>query len=143
MTEMPDDLTLWQETLAVEHAVIWAFGVIGSVADLDGAAEASLRRHRDRRATCTEVIVDMGGDPVASAPAYDVPRPADEDAGRLLAADLEASACIAYAGLAGATLRDTRLLAARWLRESAIAQTAWAGVVPALPGLEQAIRTPK
>jgi Domain of unknown function (DUF4439) len=137
MTDTPDDLTLWQETLAVEHAVIWGFGVVGSVAGLDGAAETTLRVHRDRRATCTEMIVDMGGDPVASAPAYDVSRPPDGNAGRRLAADLEASTCIAYSGLAGARVRDTRLLAARWLREGAIAQTAWAGVVPALPGLEQ------
>ena len=116
--------------------MIWGFGVVGSVPGLDSAAEASLRVHRDRRATCIDVIVELGGDPVASAPAYDVPRPANEDATRHLAADLEASASIGYAGLAGAAQRGTRLLAARWLRESAIAHTAWNRVLPALPGLQ-------
>ena len=131
-----DDEELWQDTLATEHAVIWAFGVVGSVSGLDSAAEASLRVHRDRRATCIDAIVEMGGDPAASAPAYDVPRPVNEEAARRLAADLEASTSIGYAGLAGAQEPGTRLLAARWLRESAIAQTAWNRMVPALPGLQ-------
>jgi len=144
VTETPDPtlssddapVERWQHTLATEHAVIWGFGVLGAVPGFDDAAEAALRVHRDRRTTCVQVIVDMGGDPVASAPAYDVPRPAGEAGARALGADLDAAASATYASLAGAALASTRLLAARWLRESAIAQTAWDGVVPALPGLE-------
>ena len=131
------ELELWQNTLATEHAVIWGFGVLGAVSGFADAAEAALRVHRDRRATCVDAIVELNGDPVASAPAYDVSRPGGVAAARQLGADLSAASCAAYAGLAGATQPDTRLLAARWLRESAIAQTAWDGVVPALPGLEQ------
>jgi hypothetical protein len=128
---------LWQHTLATEHAVIWGFGVLGAVPGFADAAEAELRVHRERRITCVDAIVELDRDPVPSAPAYDVPRPSDVAAARRLGADLDAAASAAYAGLAGATARSTRLLAARWLRESAIAQTAWDGVIPGLPGLEQ------
>ena len=131
------ELELWQNTLATEHAVIWGFGVLGAVSGFADAAEVALRVHRDRRATCVDAIVALNGEPVASAPAYDVSRPEDVAAARQLGADLSAASSAAYAGLAGATQRDTRLLATRWLRESAIAQTAWDGVIPALPGLEQ------
>ena len=131
------ELELWQNALATEHAVIWGFGVLGAVPGFADAAEASLRVHRERRTTCVDAIVELNGDPVPSAPAYDVPRPEGVAAARRLGADLDAAASAAYAGLAGAAQRDTRLLAARWLRESAIAQTAWNGVIPALPGLEQ------
>jgi hypothetical protein len=131
------DLERWQHTLATEHAVIWGFGVLGAVPGFAVAAEAALRVHRERRATCVDAIAGLNGDPVPSAPAYDVSRPANAAAARRLGADLDAASSASYAGLAGATQRDTRLLAARWLRESAIAQTAWDGVIPALPGLEQ------
>jgi hypothetical protein len=43
---------------------------------------------------------------------------------------------VAYVALAGADVRAARLLAAQWLRESAIAGWSWDGDLPALPGLE-------
>ncbi len=46
------------------------------------------------------------------------------------------SCTVAYAALAGADDRSARLLAAQWLRESAIAIWSWDGELPALPGLE-------
>ena len=75
--------------------------------------------------------------PVPSAVAYDVERPQGAETGRRLAADLERRCSVAYATLCGADERRTRLQAAQWLRESAMAAWRWDGDVPVLPGLEQ------
>ncbi len=133
---MTDDVELWQRTLAVEHAVIWSYGLVGATSGLAEPAEAALSVHRSRRTDCIEAIVDLGGEPVASAPSYDVDKPPSTSAARQLATDFEDSASAAYASLAGAADRRSRLRAAQWLRVSAIMQTQWSGRVPALPGLE-------
>jgi hypothetical protein len=127
---------LWQNTLATEHAVIWSYGLIGATDDLAAAADAELQIHRARRNDCIAAVADLGADPVASAAAYDVKKPASEPAARRLAASLEADATAMYAALAGSTDRRARLVAAQWLRGSAIAQTRWNDTVPALPGFE-------
>ncbi|MFL6182727.1 MAG: ferritin-like domain-containing protein [Actinomycetes bacterium] len=129
-------IAFWQDPLANEHAVIWAYGMVGATGDLADAAEAELRRHRARRATCIDAVTALGGQPVASAPAYDVKNPPSEAAARQLAVALEAQSTAVYAALAGSTDRQTRLRAAGWLRESAIAQTRWGDEIPALPGFE-------
>jgi hypothetical protein len=117
--------------------VIWSYGLVGATDGLADAAEAELVVHRARRATCIDAIVADGARPVASAPAYNVKKPATESAARRLAADLEAGAATAYVSLAGAADRRTRLLAAAWLRQSSIAQTRWDGTIPALPGFDE------
>lgn len=132
---MTAEVEVWQGALATEHAVIWAYGLVGATDDLAGTAEAALTVHRAHRATCIDVLTGLGADPVPSAPAYDVGMPTGPAAGRDLAATLEQSASVAYASLAGSDDRDTRLLAARWLRESAIMQIRWDGQIPPLPGL--------
>lgn len=134
------DLQSWQDTLAVEHAVIYSLGVVGATPGLAESAQAALNAHRARRAACINAVIELGGTPVASAPAYDVDTdvvqaPTDQPA-RQLAAGLEQSACAAYAALSSGSDRRSRLSAAQWLRESAVAQVLWIGEVPALPGLE-------
>ncbi len=133
---MSDDLALWQQTLATEHSSIWAYGLVGATPPLAVPADAALRVHRDRRARCVDEVVALGGEPVASAPAYDVVSPPTAAAARRLAAGLEQGSSVAYAALAGAGDRAARLLAAQWLRESAIAIWGWDGEPPVLPGLE-------
>ena len=133
---MSDDLALWQQTLAAEHSAIWTYGLVGAMPPLAVQAGAAIGVQRDRRTRCADEIVALGGDPVASATAYDVVAPLNEAGARKLAADLESSCTLAYAALAAAGDRSARLLAAQWLRESAIALWAWDGELPALPGLE-------
>jgi hypothetical protein len=133
---MGDDLALWQQTLAAEHSTIWAYGLVGATQPLAVPADAALRVHRDRRTRCVDEVVALGGEPQASAPAYDVMAPSDTAVARQLAANLEQSCTVAYVALAGADARSARLLASQWLRESAIAIWGWAGELPALPGLE-------
>ena len=132
---MSDDLTLWQQALAAEHAAIWGLGLVGATPPLAVPASAALNAHRARRTRCTDAVVALGGVPVPSAPAYDIAKPASARQGRTLATDLEEACSVAYASLAGATQRGARLQAAAWLRESSIAIWGWSETVPALPGL--------
>lgn len=135
---MSDDLTLWQQTLAAEHAAIWGFGLVGATAPLAVPASAALDLHRGRRTRCADMVVALGGEPVASAPAYDIARPSTPRAARELAADLEEGCSVAYAALTGAGQRRSRLQGAAWLRQTTVAIWRWSGDVPALPGLEDA-----
>ena len=133
---MSDDLALWQQALAAEHSAIWTYGLVGATPPLAVPAGAAIAVHRDRRTRCADEVVALGGDPVASAPSYDVVAPSNEAAARRLAADLEESCTLAYAALAAAGDRSARLLSAQWLRESAIAIWSWDGGLPPLPGLD-------
>jgi hypothetical protein len=130
------DLELWQEVLAAEHAAIWGYGLVGATPPLAPPAQLALQAHRERRSRCVDVVVALGGEPVASAPAYQLEPPASAEQARELAAELEESCLITYAALAGADERASRLQAARWMRESAISQWRWVGEVPALPGFD-------
>ena len=132
---MDDDLALWQQVLAAEHAAIWGLGLVGATPPLAGPASAALDVHRARRTRCADAIVTMGGEPVSSAPAYDLTNPSTPRAARELAADLEETCAVAYAALAGAGRRGARLQAAAWLRETTVAIWAWNDSVLALPGL--------
>ncbi len=133
---MSSDLAIWQQTLAVEHSTIWAYGLVGATPPMAVPARAAIGVHRDRRTRCADEVVALGGDPVTSAPAYDVIAPADEAGARKLAATLEENCTLAYVALSAASDRSARLLAAQWLRGSAIAIWGWDGELPALPGLE-------
>ena len=131
-----DDTALWQDTLAAEHAVIWSYGLVGATGDLAASADSALASHRQRRAICLEVIADLGAEAVTSAPSYDEPRPRNTDAARQLAGRLESVASAAYLALSSSADRSTRLLASRWLRESAVTSALWTGRAPALPGFD-------
>lgn len=136
------DTALWQDTLATEHAVIWSYGLVGATGDLADPASRALAAHRERRATCLEVIADLGVDPVTAAPAYEVPKPTTTGAGRQLGAQVESTAAPSYLALSASADRWTRLLASRWLRESAVTSALWTGVVPAMPGFDTEVPGP-
>jgi hypothetical protein len=133
------DVAAWQEVLAAENAVIWSYGLVGATEGLAEPAADALIAHRERRAGCLEVVTAIGAEPVTSAPAYRVDKPETVGAGRRLAADLERSASVAYLSLTASADRATRLLAARWLRESAIMQARWSGEVPPMPGFDSGV----
>jgi hypothetical protein len=130
------DLDLWQDTLAAEHAVIWSYGLVGATGDLAAPADVAVTSHRQRRSICLDVITGRDAEPVASAAGYDVAKPSGSSAARRLAGDLEGAASASYLGLTSSADRATRLLGARWLRESAVAQQRWTGSIAALPGYD-------
>lgn len=131
---MSDDLDLWQQVLRAEHAAIYGYGLVGAVPGLAEAASASLTTHRQRRSTCIDAVVALGGTPDSSAPAYDLAMPDSTVAGEATAAELEAACWPAYLALAGSADRRTRATGAAWLRESVVRAQAWDGTVAALPG---------
>jgi sugar phosphate isomerase/epimerase len=133
---MTGDLQAWQDVLAAEHAALWGYGLVGATPPLAPPAQQAQRAHRERRTRCIDAVVALGGEPVASAAAYQIEPPDDATDAREVAAQLEEACQAAYAALAGAEDRASRLRATRWLRESAISQWRWSGAVPTFPGLD-------
>ena len=127
--------------LAGEHAVVYAYGVVG--ARLEGTAyEPAARRgydaHRARRSTLTALVQAAGATPALAAAAYDLGGPvATAVAARALAATVETRAAAAYADVVGATDGSTRGSAATWLADAAVRATGWSGRPPDFPGLPE------
>lgn len=103
-----------QEALAAEHALVYAYGVLGArtsqsaAPDLHAQLLDTYREHRSRRDSLHAYVVEAGGTPVAAEPAYAVPdwtTPADvADA----ASTLEASSAESMAALVAGTSGSLR-----------------------------------
>ena len=129
-----------QEALAAEHAVVYGYGVAG--ARLSGQArERALRaydRHRAQRDELVRVVADRGGDPVAPAAAYALPRPVRDARDALeLVTLLEERLAAVWADAVLELAGDLQQRAADGLREAAVAAALWRrGSVP-FPGLTE------
>jgi hypothetical protein len=133
-----------QDTLAVEHAALWCYGL--AVAFLVGTQRTRARddeaTHRELRAGLERVLTDAGQRPVSAQPAYATPRPVDDaaSAARLLVV-AENDAQVAWRSLlehtADPSLRRAGMTA---LTRSTIRGARWRTVtgddpaVPAFPG---------
>lgn len=128
---------VWQATLALEHAAVYGYGLLGSHIEPGRTlALENLQRHRQRRNRCIVELQNLDVVPVAAEPAYRPSNPvSSSSAARALAAQIEQDCAVAYCNLAQEA-GTTRQLAASWLRVSAIQQARWSGVVPPLPGLD-------
>lgn len=130
----------YQAVLGAEHAAVYGFGVVG--AKSDGPAQAQARTaydaHRMRRDEIERLIVGLGAQPRASAPAYTLPFPVDTpaDAARL-AVYLEDGVAAHLADLVAAASGDQRIAAAQWLRQTAVDAAKWRGASVAFPGLPE------
>jgi hypothetical protein len=131
-----------QRTLAAEHAALYVFGVLAGRAEVLGpsplraslstAYDAHLARRTDLRAQVTAA----GGDPVAAAPAYDLPRALTTPAQIASEALRVERACVAtYAALVAATSGPDRAWAVAALAAGAISETTFGGAARPLPGL--------
>ncbi|MCS0636518.1 ferritin-like domain-containing protein [Streptomyces sp. LP05-1] len=129
-----------QAALAAEHAAVYGYGVVGGRA---GAARrtdaaAGLAAHRARRDALERTVRDLGGTPVASAPAYALPFPVPDAAGAVrLGAELEDRVAGVYADLVRAAGGALRREAAVALREAAVRSARWRGGGVAFPGLAE------
>jgi hypothetical protein len=132
--------TAQQTALADEHAAIYGYGVLA--VHLTGpkrdAATNAYETHRVRRDLLTSMIITGQGQPVAAAPAYQLPFPITSatDATRL-ATQLEERLGAAYADLVQASSGDTRRTAVEWLTDSAVRAVRWRGASVAFPGLPE------
>lgn len=123
------------DALAAEHAAIFGYGAVG--AHLGGALVTAARRaeeaHRSRR---DELLVRLGADAPAAAPAYALPFPVTGPASALrLAVQIEERCAAAWrATLAGTTgeQRRTGLAALTDCAQRAVQWRTAAHVTPAL-----------
>lgn len=130
-----------QEALVSEHALVHAFASLGARTSQSGAPDLfeDLREahheHRRRRDALRSLIVEAGAEPVAAAPAYDVPDAWNRaSAIAPAAADLERSSTAAMAALVARTSGETRRWALAATIESATREQGFGGVASVWPG---------
>lgn len=137
----PAEVEALQTTLAAEHAAVAIAGVLGgrtsrtSTPQLFSTVSATYAAHRARRDHLVRQLTDVGAEPVAAEPAYDVPRPLDtpeqvERAGL----DLERSCAATYAWLVASSTGETRRWAIAALNETAVRELAFRGTPEMFPG---------
>jgi hypothetical protein len=123
---LPDDTDLLQQTLATEHAVLYAYGVVGGRtsqtrdADLFAAMTAAYDAHRARRDDLEALLRAAGADPVTAAAAYDVPPPGSRAQVVTAAGGVERAAAEQYAALVAAAPPGRRTWAATLVRDAAL-----------------------
>lgn len=127
-----------QAVLAAEHAASYGYGVVG--AHLSGAQQEAARAdwvaHQLARDQLTAMISKLGGAPVPSAVAYELPGPV-HSAGqaRALAVVLEDRVTQAYIALVAVSEASVRAFGASEARAAALRAAAWRGSTVAFPGL--------
>lgn len=137
-----------QTTLAAEHAAVWVLGVVGgrtsasSSPRLYDAVTAAYTAHRARRDQLTATIRDLGQEPVASEPAYELPAPLAglrTTEAQLAAAALgvEQRSAGVYAYLVAQTSAAQRGWAVRALNEAAVRELAFRGTPEMFPGADE------
>jgi hypothetical protein len=134
------EITALQAALAGEHAAVYAYGIVG--AWLRGREQRRARSgydaHRARRDELAALVRDRREDPVAAAPAYELPFPvASASAARRLATRLEEGVAATYADLVRASGGELRELAGRALQEVAVRAAIWRGASVPFPGLPE------
>jgi Domain of unknown function (DUF4439) len=127
-----------QAALAVEHQVVYGYGVLGP--RLSGATKSyaadCLSAHMAHRDALEALVSAARATPAVAAPAYQLPfRVSDPDAARRLAVRLEqASAGATWDLIVSSSAGDTsRTAAVGWLSDAAIRLDHW-GAELALPG---------
>lgn len=127
--------------LAGEHAVVWAYGVLGPLLnddDQDRARNLLVAHQRTRDALRVRILAD-GGDPPVAQPAYDLLlHPTDDATARAVAAQLESRLAAVYADLvAAAKTQPDRQTGVDGVATCAQRSTAWSGRGEAFPGLPE------
>ena len=130
-----------QEALAAEHAALYLYGVLGARTSqlASPALFATLtdcyREHRARRDRLRLMLRDAGAEPVAAAPAYDVPAGwTGAQAITVAALGLETASAEAMAALVARTTGEQRRWAQGALVWSAVRQLELGGGPQTWPG---------
>lgn len=129
-----------QNTLAGEHAALYAYGVIGGRLGFgtkyQELASRHFRDHRDRRDSLIGFLRDAGEKPVGAEPAYDLPVAVESgrDAQRI-GQQVEDRCTVLYAGVVATTTGDPRRFAVEALGAAALAGLEWGAEPVALPGV--------
>jgi hypothetical protein len=135
---MSGETAALQNALAAEHAVIYGYGVAGSM--LTGAEQADARAdwtaHLAARDNLESMLAKLGATPVAASPAYQLPFAVTSAAtAAKLAAALENGLTRAYLGVVAVSNPALRSFGARAMQTSANRAVAWSGITTAFPGM--------
>jgi len=133
-----------RSALAAEHVAVYTYGVLG--ARTSRSAEPTLATslgaayvaHRGRRDVLVRSIRDLGVEPDAAAPAYDVTRNLGTPARvAAVALDLERGTAATYADLVAATVDLQRRWAIEALNDAAARELQFGGRPGNFPGLTE------
>lgn len=133
-----------QRTLANEHAAVYVYGALGAQTsrsadpDLYTAVADAYATHRAWRDRLTGLLRELGEDPVAAEPAYELP----EDLGTpelvtARALDLERASAAVYAFLVASSPGPRRRFAVELLTQTAVRELAFRGTPEMFPGSDE------
>jgi len=133
-----------QSALSGEHVAVYVYGVLGGRTSrsaqpaLATALSGAYAAHRARRDWLVGALRELGIEPEAAAPAYQLRRDLDSPAAiREVALDLEAGSAAIYADLVAATSADQRRSAITALNDAAVRELAFGGEPSSFPGLAE------
>jgi ferritin-like protein len=132
-----------QDALAAEHAAVYVFGVLGAQTSefeqrtLFDSLLTAYQQHRSARDELVARIRKLGVQPVAAAPAYELPNGVSTPAQVVRAALVtERRATQTYGTLVAQTVGDDRAWAIDALDESAVRQLRFRGRPENFPGTQ-------
>ncbi|WP_433439505.1 ferritin-like domain-containing protein [Nonomuraea sp. CA-141351] len=142
----PDDIEKLRKALAAEHAVLFAYGLLGArtSGSLRARISAAFDAHRARRDQLRTFITARGGRPAEPDASYALPFfPADQALAVKLAVHLENGVTAAYLELAAAQDITLRRYAALAMQEAVTRSYAFRPAQPpAFPGMPVAAAAP-
>jgi Domain of unknown function (DUF4439) len=137
-------LDVLQVALAAEHAAVYVYGVLGaqtSASDtpqLFASVSDAYETHRARRDHVTGLVLEEGGTPDASEPAYEIPRGLGSPATVASAAlSLERRSASTYAWLVANTVGGRRRWAIDALIDTAVRELSFRGSPETFPGADE------
>ncbi len=133
-----------QATLAGEHAAVYVYGALGAqtsqsaTPELYAALTEAYESHRSRRDQLTALLRDLGTEPVAAEPAYELPADLGS-AGAVIdhALEIERSCAASYAYLVGSSRSAERRFAVNLLVQTAVRELAFRGTPETFPGRDE------
>ncbi|MFI7639495.1 ferritin-like domain-containing protein [Nonomuraea sp. NPDC049400] len=142
----PDDVEKLRKALAAEHAVLFAYGLLGArtSGSLRERVSAAFDAHRARRDQLRSFITARGGRPAEPDASYALPFfPSDQALAVKLAVHLESGVTAAYLELAAAQDVTLRRYAALAMQEAVTRSYAFRPAQPAaFPGMPAAATPP-
>ncbi|QNG19166.1 ferritin-like domain-containing protein [Rhodococcus triatomae] len=130
MTVSPDSETgAFAEALSVEHAAVFAYGVVGAFANPARAGQIAVdvAAHRARRDTVIDLLHQAGAEAPVAAAGYALPFPVTDPFGAAqLAAQVESDTAVAWrAVVEHSDSADSRRTALEALTDAATREALW------------------